>query len=829
MARFPAAEASHPFLPRMARVSPSFSLRLVFFAAAIVCPLTCSGDRAYAPSRDYDLQSLRTHLRFDLAQRAAIGEVTESLTIAADQTPELKFDCDDIAVAAVTVDGKEARFSTTVNQLIVALATPAHRGELHEVAIRYTSHPKAGLYFVLPDANYPNQPREVWTQGEAEDTHHYIPLYDYPNMRTKSEMILTVPASWTTVSNGRLVSVKDDADGNKTWDWKEELPISTYLISVVAGEFDEHEDAWRGIPLRYVVPHGRDAEITPTFARTKSMLDVFSEKLGVPYPWPQYAQSTVDNFVTGGMENATATTLPTSSLVHPALAAEYHIASDIVESHELAHQWFGDLVTCKDWANLWLNEGFATFFEHFWLEERYNADEADYEFWRDQQSWFRDTRLYPVPIVDRNFTDSTDFAGNIYTKGAWVLRMLRAQLGDADFFRALHEYLETNRGKNVVTADLERAIEQSTGVNDDRFFRQWVYRAGAPKFAVSYAYDDASHQVKLNVAQTQTVENLVGLFDVTADVEITTATGRKTYPLEINQANQAFSFLADGPPLMLLFDKGDRLLKNVDFKKPADMLIYQLKHADAVPDRADAVVALGQLKNDPAVAAALGEAARNDAFWGVRVEALRSLGRVGGDDAKDQLLASLSEKEPWVKEIAVLQLGRFREDASIAGKITEIAGSDSAYRVRAAALEALAEFRAPNAFDVLSAAVNADSPDDRLRAAALEAFARLGDGRAVPVLLEWSAVGKPYDDREAAIAGMASLDKQNKDITKALIAYLKEPNFDLQRTAVFALAERGDPSAIGPLEELLRSDTLLSDEKPHIQHAIELLNKLAKP
>jgi aminopeptidase N len=473
------------------------------------------------------------------------------------------------------------------------------------------------------------------------------------------------------------MGVKAEADGTKTWDWKQSEPLSSYLISAIAGDFVEKDDRWRGLPLRYVVPRGQEYKIDSSFADTKDMLDLFSSNLDIPYPWAQYAQTYVDDFVEGGMENTSATTLTVRELVNPALEPENRRGADFVESHELAHQWFGDLVTCKDWANLWLNEGFATYFEHFWNEHHYGADDAAYEFWREQGQWFREKRLYTVPIVDHNFKDSDEYAGNVYTKAGWVLKMLRAQLGDAGFFRALHYYVETNRGQNVVTADLEKSIEQATSVNTDQFFHQWVYRAGAPQFQVSYSYDDAARQVKLEVSQTQKVEGFVGLFDVPIDVEITTASERKTFPIEVSQAAQSFTFSVDSAPRMLLFDKSDKILKTVEFKKTPAELVYQLGKAESVPDRADAVVALGNIKDNVEVVGALRDAAQHDPFWGIRVEALRALGKIGGSEGEQSVLTALNDEKPWVREAAVQQLGNFKEDSSLPSKLAVLASNEN--------------------------------------------------------------------------------------------------------------------------------------------------------
>ncbi len=792
-------------------------------SAACGTRFTARADEPYAPSRDYDLQDIRTHLWFD-ASRQFRGEVTERVAALRNGIVDFKFDSVGLNIQDVTIDGAPSKFSTTPTQLIVSLGRPTTRGERHEILIRYAGAPKRGLYFILPDQNYPRQPAEIWTQGEAEDTRYYIPLYDYPNDRTTSEMLLTVPSSWITVSNGRLLGVKNEAGGTKTWDWKQSQPLSTYLISAIAGEFDEQDDSWNGVALRFLVPRGYQSEIPSSFARTKQMLDLFSSKLGVPYPWTQYAQTSVDGFTEGGMENTSATTLSVRDLVNPKLLPELRIGDDFVISHEMAHQWFGDLVTCKDWANLWLNEGFATFFEHYWMEQHYGADEAAYDFWTDRRDWFAQKRLYGVPIVTRDFDDSTKYAGNVYNKAGWVLEMLREKLGDDDFFASLRQYLTVNRGQNVVSADLQKSIEQTTSIDVDEFFHQWIYGAGAPKFDVAYTYDPAAQQIKLDVTQTQKVEGAVGLFDVPISIEVATNAGNKTYSVEVNRAQQSFTFPAAGAPLMVIFDKGDKILKTADFPKDPVLWIYQLKNAETVPDRADAAVALGAVRNNSAVVAALADAAQHDPFWGVRAEALKALAKIGGPDAQTAVLAGLNDHLPWVRDVAARVLGRFKGDSNVDSTLASTASGDPAYRVRAAALLALAEVKAPGAFDVLAAAVRSDSPDNMLRDAALRSMGALGDDRAAPILLEWAAPGKPLPTRQEAISSLAILDKKDNAITAALVSYLKEPYFDVRLAAIIALGARGDTAAVEPLEALLKSGDLPPEQESFVRTTLSALN-----
>ena len=578
------------------------------FAALLISLSTSRADQPYAPQKDYDLNHISSSLSFNLDQRRIFGDTTQDLVALRDGVMEFGFDSAQLEIQSVTLNGQAAKFQTTETKLLVALPQATHSGEKYQVAIHYTGQPKRGIYFVLPDKNYPNRPAEIWTQGEAEDTHYYIPLYDYPNDRTTSEMTATVPKDWITISNGKLASVTDAPDGQKTWHWRQDEPLSTYLISLVAGQFVEKKDTWRGIPLSYEVPRGMGDAIAPSFDHTKQMLDVFSNSLGVPYPWDQYAQANVDEFIEGGMENTSATTLTADELVEPKLAAETHEGEDFLVAHEMFHQWFGDLVTCKDWANLWLNEGFATFAEYWWQEHEFGGDEASYTRWRDARSWMASQHDYGVPIVTHDFTDSMEYEGNIYTKAGLVLQMLREQLGDAAFLKSLHNYLEANRNQSVVTADLVKAIEQTTGSSVDEFFDQWIYGAGAPHFRVDASYDPDTHEEKLEVAQIQKVEGHVGLFNVPVEIEITIGGAKKSYWINISKANETFTFPADAAPDLALFDKGDKILKSIEFDKSPAEWIYQLQHADTVPDRADATVALGALSGDNSVLEALGHA-----------------------------------------------------------------------------------------------------------------------------------------------------------------------------------------------------------------------------
>ncbi len=809
------------------RSRPAFLALAALLASFIAAP-QLRADEPYARSRDYDLQHSKIALRFDLEQKKVLGEVTHSLSILRDGTAKIILDSAGLTIQSVTLNKAAAKFETSADKLIIPLPAAAKAGDRFDVAIRYEGKPTKGMYFILPDKDYPDRPSQIWTQGESEDTHYYLPTYDYPNDRLTTETILTVPASWITVSNGKLMSVSDAGKGLKTWDWKESVPSSTYLLTVVAGEFEEVKDTWRGIPVTYYAPKGRGDRLAINYGRTPAMMELFSKKFGVDYPWEKYAQVMVDDFVAGGMENSSATTNNSSSLVHPKLAPEYFTGEDDLISHELGHQWFGDLVTCKDWGDIWLNEGFATFLEAVWMEAHYGKDQADYERWEAGREWFASNNLWNKPIVRHDFNDASEFDGNAYGKGGWVLYMLRHQIGEDAFYRGVKHYLEVNRGKNVVTADLAKAIEEATHTNVDQFFSQWLYGAGGPKFDLSYSYDGEKRQVTLTVKQTQQLEGRVGLFRIPVEVEITTPSGPKLYNVTVSKDKQTFSLPADSAPLMVLFDKGGHVLKSAEFHKEKKEWLYQLKNAADLADRADAVAALGKMKNDEKAVAALGETLRNDKAWGVRATAADTLGRLGGASASKLLLAALDSNErPWVRDRAVNALGNFKDDAAVVAKLNAVAKQDESYLARAAALQALGRLKAPNAFATLHAAIGADSPDDILRNAALRALGSLGDEKAVPLLLQWSAAGKPIDSRTAAINSLARLQKDNKDITKQIAAYLIEPHFPVRRAAIYALGGRGDATAIPALEALLKGDDLSIEMGPMLKGQIARLQKPA--
>jgi aminopeptidase N len=359
------------------------------------------------------------------------------------------------------------------------------------------------------------------------------------------------------------------------------------------------------------------------------MMKWFVQALGYEYPYNKYAQTIVANFVFGGMENITATTHADTEILHPGSDDPAADAENLV-SHELAHSWFGNLVTTKDWANLWLNEGFATFMEASFKENQYGRDAYLVEMRENERQYFdEDPDTYRRPLVYDRYRVPVDlFDNTLYKKGALVVHMLRETVGEQMFWKTVNLYLNQYQYKSVETADLQRLFEQTTGQRLDWFFDQWVYKAGYPELRVRSIYNPASRELTLDVRQTQQPDPTTpAVFRLPVEIELADAKGARTERIEITQREQRFTFRMEGRPLMIRFDKGARVLKKLDFPQSTAMLTYQLRRSADVIGRIEAAEALARtLKDGRAFVnleaiAALRRASAHDPSGGVRAAA----------------------------------------------------------------------------------------------------------------------------------------------------------------------------------------------------------------
>ncbi len=779
-------------------------------AAAAQRPHPLAGDQPhYAPDLVVDVRHIKLDIAIDPKAKSVAGTATHTIVAINDGVRQVTFDAAEMTIKKVTVSGKPAKFDYSDPILRVDLPR-MKAGAQTQVAITYAANPRRGLWFTAPDKDYPKKPLQAWTQGQDEDSRHWYPCVDFPNHQQTTEVVVTVPPRMISIGNGELRSVRTNKNGTKTYHWYCSTPHVTYLLSQIVGAFAEIVHDWKGVKVQYYGPKGREADLERTLQRTPKMLEVLSDATGLKYPYPRYAQTFVADFIFGGMENITATTLTDTSLLDK--RAWLDSDADGLLAHELAHQWFGDLLTCREWAHAWLNEGFATYFEALFTEAAKGDDEFRYELYQNTQIYMgEDSSRYRRPIVHNVYHEPIDlFDRHLYEKGSLVLHMIRTVLGDDLWRKAIHHYVATRRHTNVTTPDLQRAIEQATGRNIDWLFDEYVFKGGHPAFKLAFEWDEAAKQAKLNVQQTQD-EKESSVFRLPVVIDFTVDGKQHAFNVQIAEKVHNFYFTLPGKPQMVRFDPGHNFLKTVDFKRGKDLLLYQLQHDDDAAGRIDAAKELAKLATQEAVDA-LKQAVLKDKFWGVQSEAARALGGIRSEIARDALLACVTVKHPKARRGVVAGLGQFRHDETVAAALESILRKgDPSYYVEANAAQSLGQTRSPRAFDVLAkVAMKKESQNDAIRAQALLGFADLKDERALPIALEWTKRGKSNPVRGAATIVLGRLgqlsDKAKDQAYDRLVELLADDWLRVRLNAIAALVELKQTKAIAELERARSRD-----------------------
>ena len=509
----------------------------------------------YAPDRAFDALHIFLDLDVDLRRKSLSGTCTTTVRARRSGVRRLDFNAVGLKVAKALVDGKPARFSHKNGKLTVVLAKELSESAETKVTATYkVINPEAGLHFV-------REPAQMWSQSQPEDARRWFPCHDSPHAKATSEIRARVPAGYRAVSNGVLVEHETSA-GRETWHWKMDRPHSIYLITLVVGVFSEIVEEWDGIPVVYYCEKGREADARRGFAKTAKALKFFSEKTGVRYPYPRYAQVAVAEYP-GGMEHTTCTTQTDACLIDKRAALDHDL--DLLVAHELAHQWFGDLVTCAEWPHAWLNEGFATYFEVLFQDHDKGRDEAEYELLGNARVYFdEETRRYRRAIVCRTYMDPwTIFDRHLYEKGCWVLHMLRHDLGDELWWKAVGHYLRKHQDASVQTQDLVVAVEEATGRNMQGFFDQWVYRSGHPVLRSRWSYDPKTKKGSFWLMQTQPIDDSHPAFRFGAHVRVTGRGWVRDFHEDVNAKEHRFGWKLPGEPLNVEFDPELRLLKKI--------------------------------------------------------------------------------------------------------------------------------------------------------------------------------------------------------------------------------------------------------------------------
>jgi len=448
-------------------------------------------------TRSYDALHYLIKIRLDLGQKAFEGATTVTLSSLREGLETCVLDAEEFTVSSVLGnDGRPLGFEQTDKELAVRLPRPLAFGEETSFTCFYRGRdPKAGLRFF--DATADN-PRLVYSDSWPDHVHHWFPCYDYPNDKVTDEIVVTVERGLKAAANGRLLStVEDEASGTATFHWSQDLPHSTYLIFLAAAPYVVVRDSYKTLPVSYWVYPGDADKAGPTYGRTPKMIEFFNRLYGYDYPWPKYDQVSVP--LGGGAESTSATAMTHRIMVGAGDEPDFPAIG--IVSHELAHQWWGDLVTLRSWAHAWINESFATYSDYLYHRFEKGEDEGALDLQGKLESYLREAKTrYVRPIVTDRYDAPADmFDAHTYPKGARVLHMLRSLLGDEPFFRTLSHFLRSYAFEAVDTGDFIRSVKTVTGRNLDWFFDQWLFKPGHPVFEVQSAWDPASQAVRLDV------------------------------------------------------------------------------------------------------------------------------------------------------------------------------------------------------------------------------------------------------------------------------------------------------------------------------------------
>jgi len=760
----------------------------------------------YAPDRRARIEHIALTLSFDFQRAILYGQCATTFSAVGGALTSLVLQAADLRIKDVRCGAKRAPFELVGDELHISVPKLAE-GRSATVAIDYEVHqPEQGIYFIRPDRAYPNKPYQVWTQGQDADAHYWFPCVDHPNAKATTEVIATVPSDCFVLSNGTLVAeALDKSRKTKTYHWKMDVPHVTYLVSIVAGRFVGRTSKVDGVPVSWYVEPGREAEGQRSFGKTPKMVRFFNERIGFKYPYSKYAQIAVRDFIFGGMENTTCTT-QTDATLHDARAAVDFTSDDLV-AHELAHQWFGDLLTCKDWSHAWLNEGFATYFDDLFRAFDRGEDEFVMQRLADQDVYLKEDReRYRRPIVTNVFREPSDlFDRHLYDKGACVLHMLRTQLGDELWWRGINQYVTANAFGLVETVDFARALERVSGRNLARFFDQWIYGAGHPEFEVAYRWDSDAKAAVVDIKQTQPESDETALFSVPVTLEFVLPRGkRERVSVTCDAREQSFRFPLSAKPQTFIFDPNADVLKTVKLDVPREMLLRQLASEALVASRIAAARALASDASPDSVAG-LAEALGSDAFWGVRAEAAKALGKIRSDAQMAALVRATKIAHPKARRAVAEALGEFRGDEPCRA-LEPLLASDKSYFVEAQAAKSIGKTRSARAFDQLSRAMRKTSFNDVVRAHALAGFGELGDERAVPIALEWTAYGRSVFARRAAVAALAEFGDRRKDVVDAIIALIHDKQLRVRLAAVEALGKTNAAAALPEIDHLATLD-----------------------
>jgi len=655
-----------------------------------------------------DLVHTKLDVRFDFDKSYLYGKAWITLKPHFYPTDSLTLDAKGMDIKEVAlVNGASKsplKYKYDGWQMRINLGKMIKGGENYTLYIDYVSKPDElkvkgsaaindakGLYFINPKGEEKDKPTQIWTQGETEASSAWFPTIDKPNQKTTEEITMTVPAKYVTLSNGLLISQKKNADGTRTDYWKMDLPHAPYLFFMGVGEFSIIKDSYKGKEVSYYVEKEYAPVARGIFGRTPEMIKFFSDKLGVDYPWAKYSQIVGRDYVSGAMENTTAT-LHQESAYQNARELTDGIAWESTIAHELFHQWFGDLVTAESWSNLTVNESFANYSETLWEEYKKGKDAGDFHNNNDMAGYLQGPGNDKKDLVRFKYADKEDmFDGVSYNKGGRILHMLRNYVGDDAFFKSLNNYLTTNKFKAGEAGQLRLAFEEVTGMDMNWFWNQWYYGSGHPELKIDYAYDDAAGKATVTVEQTQRSGKV---FRLPVAIDVYNGAVKKRYNVWIENKNETFTFNYTQRPTLINFDADKVLLAVKKDNKTAENYAQQIKVAPLYMDRKEALDYFGK-NNMPELALGL-----QDKFAPLRRSTINKLAtsKMATDAAVVKSVEAIanSDKDRRTKAAAITFLAKTK-DAKYQS-LYEKNISDSSYTVAAASLAGLTNLQPGQAY-----------------------------------------------------------------------------------------------------------------------------------
>ena len=647
-----------------------------------------------------DLVHTKLDAKFDYTKSQLNGKVWITLKPHFYPTDSVLLDAKGMDIHQVAVvKGKNTPLKYNYDGLFldITLDKTYRNNEQYTIYIDYTAKPNEfktkgsaaitdakGLYFINPTGEDPNKPTQIWTQGETEATSVWIPTIDKPNQKTTDEILMTVPAKYVTLSNGKLVSQKTNSDGTRTDYWKMDLPHSPYLFFMGVGDYAVVKDKYKDKEVSYYVEKEYAPVARKIFGKTPEMIALYSKLTGVDYPWVKYSQIVGRDYVSGAMENTTATLHGESAQQDARELTDGNRWEEVI-AHELFHQWFGDYVTTESWSNITLNESFATLGSQLWNEFHYGKDFGDEERYNSAQGYIH-SRSESKDLVRFNYNDKEDvFDAVSYNKGGAILQMLRSFVGDSAFFKALNLYLTTNKFKSAEAQQLRLAFEEVTGKDLNWFWNQWYYGSGHPKLNITYSYDNNARQARVIVQQT--TDNT---FTLPVKIDVWNGNTPTTYNVWVKNKVDTFTFASPSRPNLINFDSDKKLLAEKTENKTLDEYLFQYKNARNYVDRREAIEAAAK-KQAETTAAEILMAALKDKYAPLRAYTINVLdiSTAQTKNAVEPLLFQLAQKETDrpVKAAAIFKLGSYK--MAKYSTLFKSAINDSSYTVSGNALEAL--------------------------------------------------------------------------------------------------------------------------------------------